>query len=51
MAGKRLALIVVNSSYKDLGVDAEQGPIIEPAIELAKVLEDPAIGGYEVTTL
>ena len=51
MAGKRLALIVINSTYKDLAIVTGQNPIIKSAIELAKVLEDPAIGSYEVTAL
>ena len=50
MADKRLALIVANSEYQDPALTALSTPL-EDAKALAHVLQDPAIGNFEVQIL
>jgi hypothetical protein len=50
MDGKREALIVATGSYSDIGLRRLRAPA-QDAGPLAKVLEDPAIGGFAVQQL
>jgi len=47
MAGRRSALIVANDEYQDAGLGRLRAPTRD-AEALARVLGDPAIGGFEV---
>lgn len=49
-AGGRFALVVVVGSYRDAGLTALRSPARD-AVELAEVLADPGIGGFEVISL
>jgi Caspase domain/TM2 domain len=49
-AGIRSALIIANQQYQDPGLGQLQAPVHD-AEALARVLEDPAIGGFDVRTL
>ncbi len=50
MAGASLALIVASDRYDDPGLQRLRGPVRD-AEALARILADPAIGGFEVRTL
>lgn len=50
MAGSSLALIVASDHYDDPGLRRLRGPV-QDAEALARILADPAIGGFEVRTL
>lgn len=50
MSETRRALIVANFEYQDSGFRRLVSPVRD-AEELARVLGDPSIGGFEVTTL
>jgi len=49
-AGERHALVVANADYRDPGLKALRAPAAD-ADALARVLSDPAIGGFEVQTV
>jgi hypothetical protein len=50
MAGRRSALIVANDAYEDGGLGRLRAPARD-AEALARVLADPAIGGFEVDVI
>ncbi len=50
MTAKRVALIIASYQYQDVGLRKLIAPA-QDAEGLAQVLEDPAIGGFEVQTL
>lgn len=50
MAGSSLALIVASDHYDDPGLQRLRGPVRD-AEALARILADPAIGGFNVRTL
>ncbi|MBI4739381.1 caspase family protein, partial [Candidatus Woesearchaeota archaeon] len=50
MAGRRYALVIGNSDYKDNRLSQLTAPT-EDASTLADILEDPTIGNFEVTCL
>jgi Caspase domain len=50
MAGRRSALIVANDAYEDAGLGRLRAPARD-AEALARVLADPAIGGFEVDVI
>ncbi len=47
---RRLALVVANASYYDEGLDRLTSPA-QDAAALTRVLGDPAIGAFEVSTV
>jgi hypothetical protein len=49
-AERRLALVVANASYHDEGLERLTSPA-QDAAALTRVLGDPAIGGFEVSTV
>ncbi|HET6533561.1 MAG TPA: caspase family protein [Actinoplanes sp.] len=50
MAGRRSALIVANDRYDNEGLSRLRSPVAD-ATELARVLGDPRIGGFQVATV
>jgi uncharacterized caspase-like protein len=50
MTERRFALIIANNEYQDVGLKKLVAPA-QGAKELAEVLKDPAIGGFEIKTL
>jgi WD40 repeat protein len=49
-AERRLALVVATASYQDAGLRQLRAPARDAA-DLGEVLADPAVGGFEVTTV
>ncbi|QUQ63353.1 caspase, EACC1-associated type [Kutzneria sp. CA-103260] len=49
-AERRLALVVATASYRDAGLRQLRAPARDAA-ELGELLGDPAVGGFEVTTV
>ncbi|MGX9725845.1 MAG: caspase family protein [Candidatus Electronema sp. VV] len=47
MDGKRIAIVIGMSEFNDKNLTSLRGPA-QDAIRLANVLQDPAIGNYEV---
>jgi uncharacterized caspase-like protein len=50
MSERRRALVIANSSYGPLGGLSELASPLHDAEELVRVLQDPVIGGFEVST-